>query len=107
MDRLRLTIPLLCIVILVAHFLRERNSALLLVSILSAPFLFVRKQWVVRGMQLFFILTSLEWIQTTMALAMERKALGMPWMRMALILSIVALLTLTSAWIVNRNDLSR
>ena len=103
----KLTIPLLCIIVLAAHFLRERNFALLLISLLSAPFVFVRKRWAVRGMQLFFILASFEWIRTTVVLAMERKVLGLPWMRMAVILGSVALLTLTSARIVNRTDLNR
>lgn len=105
--RLRLAIPVLCSVLLAAHFLRERSLVFVALSMLGIPLLFVRNHWVVRGMQLFFILASMEWIHTTVALVLERKAMGLPWLRMAIILGGVAALTLASAGIVNRRDLSR
>ena len=107
MARLKYAIPLLCIVVLAAHFLRERNSALMLVSIAVIPFLFIRGQWVMRVMQLFFVTASFEWIHTAIVLMTERKALGLPWIRMAVILGIVAALTLASARIVSRADLNQ
>lgn len=60
-----------------------------------------------RGMQLYFVLAGMEWIRTTIVLVMERKVLGLPWIRMAVILSSVAVLTLASARIVHRKDLTR
>lgn len=105
--RLRLAIPVLCSVLLAAHFLRERSLVFVALSMLGIPLLFVRNHWVVRGMQLFFILASMEWIHTTVGLVLERKAMGLPWIRMAIILGGVAALTLGSAGIVNRRDLSR
>ena len=102
MARLKLVVPVLCILILAAHFLRERSLAFMVVSIAGIPFLFIRKLWVVRATQLFFVLAGMEWVHTTLVLVTERKALGLPWMRMAVILSAVAVLTLGSALIVNR-----
>jgi hypothetical protein len=107
MARLNYAIPLLCIVVLAAHFLRERNLALMLVSIAGIPFLFIRRHWVIRGIQLFFVTASIEWIHTAFVLVTERRALGLPWIRMAVILGSVAALTLASARIVSRTDLNQ
>lgn len=101
----RTGLPLLCSLLLVAHFLRERNPALILVSLFSIPCLFIPRKWAVRGAQLFFILGSVEWIHTTLFLVADRKALDLPWMRMAVILTLVAALTLASALIVNSRKL--
>jgi hypothetical protein len=107
MARLKFAVPLLCLVVLAAHFLREQNSALMLVSIAGIPFLFIRGHWMMRGVQLFFVIASIEWIHTAIVLMTERKALGLPWVRMAVILGIVAALTLASARIVRRKDLKQ
>ncbi len=104
--RLKPAIPVLCSLILAAHFLREQNLALVLLSMLSIPLLFFKRPWAVRAMQVFFILAALEWIHTTVVLVMERKAMGLPWVRMAIILSAVTALSLVSAKFVNRTDLN-
>lgn len=104
--RLKLVIPVVCSVILAVHFLRDQNLAFVLVSILSIPLLFVRSRWVERGMQLFFILAGMVWIHTTVVLVLERNAMGLPWIRMAIILGAVTALTLASVKIVNRRALN-
>lgn len=104
MGCLRLFIPLLCSAILAAHFMREQNQALVLLSMLSIPVLFFKRHWAVRAMQVFFILAGIEWIHTMFVLVMERRAMGLPYVRMAIILSTVTALALASAKIVDRKD---
>lgn len=57
----------------------------------------VRERWAARLMQLLLVLGSLEWIRTMLALITARRGLGEAWIRMAVILSSVALFTAASA----------
>jgi hypothetical protein len=102
---IRYFVPLLCILALAAHFLRQNNLFLVFVCALGVPFLFIRKSSVVRLMQLFFTLAGVEWLRTTYVLVMERKALDLPWLRMAVILISVAIATLGSTLLLNGRDL--
>jgi hypothetical protein len=97
-------IPLLCILLLAAHFFRKTELFFLLVSVFGLPLLFMRRPMVMRIMQLFFILAGIEWARTTFALVMERKALGLPSLRMAVILGFVTLLTFGSTMLLNARD---
>jgi hypothetical protein len=97
LARFKLFLPVLCSFILAAHFLREQSFGLMLAAIISIPFVFLKHRWAVRIMQCFYILATAEWVNTLFSLATERRAMGMPWTRMAIILGAVALFTLGSA----------
>lgn len=56
-------------------------------------------------MQAFFFMGAGVWVHTTVLLVTERMTSGMPWIRMSLILTAVAVLTLASAWIVRRREM--
>jgi hypothetical protein len=43
--------------------------------------------------RIFLFTGSIEWMRTTIVLIMQREAVGAPWMRMAVILFLVALFT--------------
>jgi hypothetical protein len=105
MAQLLITSPILCSITLAAHFLREQNAVLVLVSISSILFLFIRNRRIVKALQVFYVLAGLEWIHSMVVLAMQRRTLGSDWMRMALIMSAVAVLTLLSAWIVGHRGI--
>jgi hypothetical protein len=94
---LRLLPSILSALVLAAHFLR--NGLFLGVLIfLAAPWvLLIRESWAARLVQILLLLGSLEWIRTMMDLIGDRKSLGEPWIRMAAILTGVALFTLVSA----------
>jgi hypothetical protein len=57
----------------------------------------LRHAWVPRVLQLALLAGAAEWAWTAALLAQQRLALGQPWLRMALILGAVALLTLSAA----------
>ena len=57
----------------------------------------VRKSWVVRLVRIVLLAGGIEWIRTLVVLAGMRQAAGAPWMRLALILGGVSLLTICSA----------
>ena len=45
------------------------------------------------------VLGALEWLRTLTVLAMQRQHAGIPWLRMAIILGVVAALALVAAWL--------
>ncbi len=96
-GRFRLVPAFLSVVILAAHFFRMQNIPLTALSLILLPLLFVKKQWNLRIMQIFLFLGSVEWLRTMFMLVAERKDLGLPYMRMVLILGVVCLFTLCSA----------
>lgn len=56
----------------------------------------------VRIVQLLLILAAAEWLWTLAQIALERQALGQPWVRMALILGTVAAVSVASAVLLGR-----
>ncbi len=95
--RFRLAPAVLSMVLLAAHFLRMQNIALMALSLAVVPLVFVKRQWVLRIVQIFLCLGSIEWVRMTVLLVFERKTLGQPYFRMVLILGAVCFFTLSSA----------
>lgn len=89
--------PLLALLLLAAHFYRAAAWPLVLVTLALLPLLALRRAWVPRLLQLALLAGAAEWVWTAALLAQQRLALGQPWLRMALILGAVALLTLAAA----------
>lgn len=56
-------------------------------------FIFIRRPWASRALQVFLLLGSVEWIRTTFMLVMTRNERGEPFLRLAIILGTVALFT--------------
>lgn len=92
-----LILPALCLSVLGAHFYRAGLWPLMAVCVLLIGLLAWRRPWVPPVLQAALLLGALEWLRTLALLAQQRMALGQPWMRMALILLAVALLTAASA----------
>lgn len=82
-----------------AHFFRYGNIELVILSAALLPLLIVRKPWVIHLFQTVLVLGGIEWIRTLVVLSKMRQAAGAPWMRMAVILGIVAALTICSAFV--------
>ena len=98
---LRVALLIVSYLILGAHFLRE-GEIVLTVFCLFIPFLlFIKKKWSLIVIQLFTFGGVLVWIQTLFLLINARMDMGEPWLRMAVILSAVILLTLISAFLLN------
>ncbi len=89
--------PALAYALLAAHFYRAGNGPLAVLSVALLALLALRRPWVPKLMQLALLAAAAEWLWTAALLAQQRLALGQPWLRMALILGAVALLTLAAA----------
>ncbi len=93
MNAALLIAPCLALAILGAHFHRAGSWPLMigclgLVALLAWP-----RAWVARLVQVCLAAGAIEWVWTTYGYVQQRMALGQPWMRLALILGTVAVLT--------------
>lgn len=80
--------------LMAAHVLRD-GMLLLTAAFLLLPFLLlVRRTWVPVVVQLVLLGAAAEWLRTLMTLARDRMAAGEPWLRMAVILGAVVVVTL-------------
>ncbi len=96
--RFLLFIPIvLSFVVLAAHFLRAGSMVSVVCVIGFLAVLPFRQPWVARVAQVILVLGALEWVRTLVMLAMDRRELGEPYLRMAVILGVVAAVTLGSA----------
>lgn len=93
---LRLSLVALALLVLAAHFLRAGNLALVALTSVMVALLFVRRPLAARFVQSALILGAFEWLRTLAFLAGERRARGVPYLRMTLILGGVALATVLS-----------
>jgi hypothetical protein len=99
MRVLRVALAAFCALLLAAHFFRTGRFVLVALA-LGVPWLLaVRAAWGARVVQAFLALGALEWVRTGIVFVAERRAAGVPWLRLALILGAVALLTAVAAWL--------
>lgn len=99
MTPLSLIPVVLSLLVLGAHFLRSGNLLAVSGTLVLVGLLFVRRPWAARAVQISLVLASLEWIRTLLQLTVERMHTGQPFLRMAIILGIVAAVTLLSAFL--------
>jgi len=85
----------LSFLLLAAHFLRAGQILGVAVCLLLPLLLGVRRAWSVWVLRGALAVVGLWWVRILAAIAAERRSLGEPWLRMALILGGVALV----AWI--------
>ena len=91
-----IALPALALLLLGAHYLRSGTlpglaaCAFGLVLLGLAP----SRRWARGLLQVGLAAGAVEWIWTALLLVQQRQALGQPWLRMALILALVAALTL-------------
>ena len=106
MNVLRLFPVIFSFLILSAHFSRAGSPLLLIIFLLLPLLLFIKKTWVVRLIQIFLVIGSIEWIRILFVYTNERQAIGQPYIRLIIILGVVALFTGLSA-LVFRNQALR
>ena len=87
---------ILSFLFLAAHFSRADLLLLTLISLLIPFLLFFKRVWVVRIIQLLLIAGAFEWVRAMFQYIGIRKILGEDWIRLAIILSVVAIFTLAS-----------
>jgi hypothetical protein len=87
----------LSLIVLAAHFLRSGGLLVALGVLGLLALLAIRRPWVARVLQVVLIVGAFEWVRTLVTLAMWRNEQGEPFLRMAVILGVVAAVTLASA----------
>ncbi|MCX5875413.1 MAG: hypothetical protein NT087_03770 [Deltaproteobacteria bacterium] len=101
----RLLPVIFSILLLGAHFYRAGHLLLTGGAILALGLLCIRRPLTVRLMQGLLMAGAAEWLFTTIRLVIIRQAQGLPWLRLAVILGLVALCTLLSALVFRTNGL--
>ncbi len=94
---LRLIPVFLSAVLMAAHFSRAGTTVLMLLSLALPLVLLVRQPWAAHLVQLALLIAGLEWLRTLWQIAGRRMEAGQPWIRMAVILGVVTLITWGSA----------
>jgi hypothetical protein len=97
MNALLLALPGLAFALLAAHFHRASAWPLALGCVALIVLLALRRRWVAWLAQACLAAGALEWAWTAAVYVQQRIALGQPWVRLAVILGGVALLTAASA----------
>ena len=96
MNFLRLLPVFISFLLLSAHFFRSGEIVFAVLPIALFIPLMIRQTWVPRVIQLALLLGAVEWVYTQASVAQIRMQFGMPWVRMAVILGVVALFTACS-----------
>ncbi len=85
--------------LITAHFFRAGALLPAAICLWMPFFLIIRRPWSVRAVQVFLLLASFEWMRTLFYHVEWRMESGMPWLRLAIILGVVAAITGGSALI--------
>ena len=88
-----------------AHFLRDGAMVGVAASLLMIGLLLLRRPWVARLAQAALVAAAVVWFLTLYELAQMRMSLGLPYLRMAVILGSVAVVALLSAWLFQTRSL--
>jgi hypothetical protein len=96
MNFLRLLPVLISFLLIAAHFFRAGQLFAVIVLLCVPLLLLVRRSWVPVLLQVVLVLAALEWLRTLVEIAQLRMQFGESWLRMAVILGLVALFTAAS-----------
>ena len=86
-------LPALAFLVLATHFFRAGDLALSAASVLFLPLLFVPRRWAARLVQAGLLAGTVVWVRALGEFAGQRRAMGLPYTRLAVILGGVALAT--------------
>ncbi len=104
MKILRIVLIVLAFVVLAAHTSRAGSNLLAGLILLAPLLLFVRRPWAGWTLRVALILGGFEWIRTLFRLVGERRAASDDWVRLAVILIAVSVLTFLAAWAVRVSE---
>ena len=91
MTFVRLIPVILSTLLLGAHFFRSGLTFLAVLIALFPAVLLVKRAWAARLTQFVLVLGGIEWVRTLLVFVAERREMGLPWTRLAVILGTVAL----------------
>jgi len=96
MNFIKLLPAIISLLFMAAHFYRAGLIPVALIVLFAPLLLLVPHRRIVRVIQVLLALSGIEWIMTLSRLVSMRQAMGMPWIRLALILGAVAIMTFGS-----------
>lgn len=105
MNIVRLLPIIVSFLILSAHFSRAGSPVLSILCLLIPLLLFIKRTWVARLIQILLIIGSIEWIRSIFTYVNTRQAFGEPYIRLIIILGIIALFTGLSALVFKNSTL--
>ncbi len=88
-----LALPILSCLLLAAHYLRSDDLGMVAVCLALPGLFFLRQAWVRPVLQAAFAVGMAVWVLVMMELIQFRQVVGLPWLRLALILGSVAAVT--------------
>lgn len=88
-----LLLAVIALALLAAHAYRAGMPMISIAVVALAGLVFVRRPWAARMLQWTLALGALEWLRTLVLLSLERSATDRPYLRLVLILGIVAAIT--------------
>ncbi len=98
----RRIIPFILTCILIgAHFMRDGNRLLTLLSIIFPLLLLIKQRWVLIVSQIFAYIGAWLWVGTAIEIAEMRMLFNEDWTRMAIILGTVAAFSVWSGVLLN------
>jgi hypothetical protein len=89
--------PSVALLMLAAHFYRAGLWPMAIAVVLVNSVLLVRRAWTARAVQAVLLLGAFEWLRALAAFVGERVAAGQPYVRLVVILGVVALFTAGAA----------
>ncbi len=107
MNFVRLLPVIFSFLMLSAHFSRAGNIVLSVIFLLIPVLLFFRKKWVARTLQVLLIFGAIIWVKTTLNYVHIRQAMGEPWVRLVVILGLVALFTAASTLVFENKKIKK
>jgi len=93
------------LLLLAAHFLRFGDTVAVSCIVALIVLLFVPRWWVARLMQFVLAFGALQWLMTLATLIQARAAQGQPWLRLAIILGAVAIITVIAGLLFQTREL--
>ncbi|WP_457577607.1 hypothetical protein [Desulfomarina sp.] len=88
--------PVFSFALITAHFFRMGSPVLILIALVIPLFLFVRRKWAARLLQVYLLVAAAEWLRTLLNFMEIYERAGMDWGRLAVILGLVTAFTLLS-----------
>ncbi|MEW6601783.1 MAG: hypothetical protein AB1499_12500 [Nitrospirota bacterium] len=99
MNFIKLLPVFFSLLLMTAHFYRGGSLPLTVTVLTGLLLLIVPRRWVARMIQAMLAIGGIEWIVTMYRLVSIREAAGMPWIRLAVILGAVSMITFGSIFI--------
>lgn len=100
-----LVLPIVSSILLAAHFSRVNQDGHALLALLFPLILLIKRKWVLKIFQIFLVAGSIIWVERMVHLRSMRITEGRPWVRLAVILGVVVILTLLSAFLLENKKL--